>query len=235
MTQLLILALFSLITTALTAVWMERSLHAVGATLRLTRRMRWRSAGAGAGIGFVICMSAGIDADLYRAVPVILFCAILAGLSAMDLRTAWAPDLMTGPLCLLAPFAGAALSGDAYSWMTLMEGMGIIGLAAFLWIAQCMIGAKVLPPPDAMVLIIPVFMFGISMELSVFFMLLAIVMLFCLRISAFKRIFARPEVVADIAKNESSDGLSADSSITAIAIAGPLLLATIAVKAICGV
>ena len=215
---------------AFTAVLMDFSLHAVGARIRLSRQLRWRSAGAGVVVGVICVVASGLQTAPLHAAPVILFCAIMAGLSLMDLRTAWAPDLMTGPLCLLAPFVAAALAGQAFGWGDLIQGMQIIGIAAILWIVQCYLGMRVMPPPDAIVLIIPVYLFGLSGELSAFYTSISILMLICLRISRFRAIFARPEVVADVESCATSADLATETSVTAIAIAGPVLLVTLALK-----
>lgn len=215
---------------AFTAVLMDFALKAVGARIRLSRRMRWRAAGAGVVVGALCIVAAGLQDSPLRAAPVFLFCAILAGLSWMDLRTAWAPDLLTGPLCLLTPFAAAALAGQTFGWGDLFQGFQIMGLAAILWLLQCYAGLRVMPPPDMIVLIIPVYIFGISAELSAFYVSISIFMVICLRISRFRAIFARPEVVADVAQSADSAELATDTSVTAIAIAGPTLLMTMTLK-----
>lgn len=168
--------------------------------------------------------------DLARAMVVVLSGALMAALAAMDRNTAWAPDLVTLPFCILAPMAGAAIAGEALSPGLILTGLAIYGGAQALWFLQVLLRAEAVPPPDLMFLLAPLAMLGIGVPLILYFMGVAITMKACIASARVRRIFIAPGLAEQVT-TETGDSGNPQEAVTFLAVGGPILLIVLALVA----
>lgn len=175
-----------------------------------------------------------ILSDILGALAVVVTGALLAALAVTDRNTAWAPDVMTLPLCLLAAIAGGVLAGEPLTLWTLLAGVGIWGAAQLLWLGQVMIGAGAVPPPDLMLLIAPVVIFGATMPLIIYFLAVALTMKGCMISPRLRRVFVGSGV-AEKASVETGSSGNPQEAVTFLAIGCPILLIVLALSFAIGI
>lgn len=177
---------------------------------------------------------AGGMAEALAAMAVVLLGALLSTLAVMDRNTAWAPDAMTLPLCLLIAISGNGLTGEPVTVSTVLVGLGIWGTAQLLWLGQVMLGAGAVPPPDLMLLIAPVVAFGATMPLILYFLAVALTMKACMISARLRRVFVGVGV-AERASAETGGTGNPQEAVTFLAIGCPILLIVLALSVGAGI
>ena len=94
-------------------------------------------------------------------VALILLCALLAGSAHVDWATAWAPDELTFPICLLAGLAGFGGSGEFLhdTLPALGIGYALFAAARGTWLVQAWLSRTIVPPPDVAGVAMPFLLF----------------------------------------------------------------------------
>lgn len=206
---------------------------------RLSPTLRYGAAASGALISIIgLCAASKLPdpglpgvlmAELSVAMAVVMAGALLAVLAVMDRNTAWAPDLVTLPLCILIAMTGNALSGDAVTFSTVLVGLGIWGVAQLLWLGQVMMGAGAVPPPDLMLLIAPAVVFGATMPLILYYLAVAMTMKLSMASPRLRRVFVGAGV-AERASAETGSAGNPQEAVTFLAIGCPILLIVLALS-----
>jgi hypothetical protein len=112
-----------------------------------------------------------------------LFGAIALLCAWLDHRTAWAPDGLLLPLLMSALLVGDALgSGEVSIIGALVLALALFLVAQGLWAAQCLIGPRVLTPPDQITLCLPLLIFGLTPYAPVTWALICLPVLILLRV-----------------------------------------------------
>lgn len=207
--------------------------------VRLSPALRYGSGAAGALAATLGLLAAGqlpdpglpgvSLPDILGAMAVVLGGALLTALAIMDRNTAWAPDLVTLPLCLLMAITGEMLAGDPVSGWTVLIGVGIWGMAQLLWFAQVAVGAGAVPPPDLMLLIAPAVLFGATLPLIIYYLLVALTMKGCMASPGVRRVFVGAGV-AERAGVETGTPGNPQEAITFLSIGCPILLIVLALS-----
>ena len=200
--------------------WVDVSLKLAGASLQDRRNSR-RYLSSVILLGLAVALPAAwLDRSSLNAVMHLCFGVVLACAAWVDRQSAWAPDGLVLPICLLAGSLSeplAVLSAEAYR---LLAGLALYLLAQLAWFLQCRWRRPALPPPDLIALALPLFVFGPNPSaLGVYGAF--VITVAAVRLSpAIWGIFGNRQILDLTAQ---SIGLRADRPIAFLAIALPLM------------
>lgn len=150
----------------------------------------------------------------------------VAGLLSMgawiDRISAWAPDTIIIPFCILVLFLSPYSTGF-HPLYIITSGLILFALSIFLWAIQVWTNLRIAPPADLVAISAPFALFGITIETSLVFMGTAICLLGALKSKKIALAFSRPEAVADAV----SDTEMADRpAVTFLSVIFPITLVT---------
>jgi hypothetical protein len=166
-------------------LWAGLMLRLAGGPRLPLEDLRGGALAAAAGYAAVLLVT-GLGSHPYTVPETLVLCLFgaLALLSAwIDHRTAWAPDGLILPLLTGALLVGALLGTGPAS----VIGAPVIALAIFLfaqglWAAQCLLGPRLLTPPDQIVLALPFLVFGLTPYAPVTWALICLPVLILMRV-----------------------------------------------------
>jgi len=117
-----------------------------------------------------------------EAVSLSLFGALALLCAWVDHRTAWAPDGLILLLLISGLLTGALLGTGPVGvlWAPVL-GLALFLLAQGSWAAQCLLGPRVLTPPDQIALALPVLVFGLTYHAPITWALMCIPLLVFLK------------------------------------------------------
>ena len=185
------------------------------------------AAAALAGAGPVAILAHLRDMGADHVLVLAMFAALLMAAAIVDRETAWAPDGLLFPLTALSMLTGMNLgSWDIAPLPALLIGSGAFLVFHAAWLAVLRIWPEALvpPPSDLLAFLVPFLVIGPNSGFVVFTMAISAILFLCMKSSTVNSIFARPEIVDHVLKNEICDDTVEGSGITFLALAFPLLL-----------
>ena len=219
-------------------------LASTGSGTSLAPRLRYGWAGGGAILVTLALLATGQLPDpgiahtsireVVHAGMIVLTAALMAALAVMDRNTAWAPDLVTLPLCITAAATGAILGGEAISFTTVLLGVAIWGGAQLLWLAQVLLRVEAVPPPDMMLLLAPLAMFGVELPLVIYFLIVAVALKACKAMPGVQRFFMARGLAEKVVADTEGHG-NPQESVTFLAIGCPAGVIVLALSTAMGI
>lgn len=166
-------------------LWAGLMLRLSGGPRLRVEDLRGGALAAACGYGGVLLVT-GLGPEARTAAETLVLCLFgaLALLAAwIDHRTAWAPDGLVLPLLIGGLLVGALLGSGPVS----VIGAPFLALALFLftqglWAAQCLLGPRLLTPPDQIVLCLPLLIFGLTPYAPVTWALICLPVLILIRV-----------------------------------------------------
>lgn len=145
----------------------------------------------------------------------VLVLSVLGGVllsgALIDRQLGMALDWTCGPVLGLSLAAGYILAEPGAEVISPLFWIAL-GLAAFVilnlgWLAlDRSTGGRALPPPaDLVAIVLPVVIFGLSLDVTAFYIICSLVALLCLRIPQIAAIFTREEVACEMRSEITDD------------------------------
>lgn len=211
-TEFLCMLLLPLVTLA--------SLRRIKATDEFTydmSSMRW-AAWIGAFLMGAFAMDTG--ASVANQVGLVILGSLLLLGAWIDRISAYAPDAIIIPFCIMIFFVGVDDPGYADLFYSILLGLLLYIICIAMWIPQEASGYRVVPPADVAALAAPFILFGVEIATFAVYLASSVVLIAILRIPSLAPIFSKAEAVKSGAQDVH---LPDRPAVTFLSVAFPII------------
>lgn len=166
----------------------------------------------------------GTEIKIFDRSMMILFCGMLSLAAWIDRISAWTPDIIIFPMCILIFIMAPEVVGLQTFGAALGFGLALFMFGTLMWIPQEGLKMRGVLPADMIALTLPFILFRLSYETVAIYGVTAICLLGALTSKHIARIFSRPEAVHN-AVTKASFGQR--SSVTFLSVIFPIILIAI--------
>ncbi|HDZ51539.1 hypothetical protein LCGC14_0111910 [marine sediment metagenome] len=154
------------------------------------------------------------DLPMHSRFLMVIIGSILVLGAWIDRVSAWAPDILMMPFCLMIFLVSPEITSWTGAGIAVGLGTALFLICIALWVPQEFFKLKFAPPADLMAIAAPFVLFGVSMETAAIFMITSILLVLALKSSRFAALLSRPEAVADGARDVDFTGKKAVTFLT---------------------